>query len=123
VEITIVETDRSKADWRLEADRFVSRLAQFRQDIGRRHRHSHDQMGGAPAPHGSQGHAHRCAGSDTVVDDDRCVAFELRRRTVRTVDLPAPLDLGELTRRLFFKITEISPNFGDGLKDQAAAWG
>jgi hypothetical protein len=22
-------------------------------------------MGGAPAPHGSQGHAHRCAGGDT----------------------------------------------------------
>src|SRR5215470_17361120 len=61
-------------------------------------------MGGTLAPDGLQRHPHRRSGGDAVVNGDCRAPADFRSRAARTIDLTAPLDLGELSRRLILQI-------------------
>jgi len=78
-----------------ETHHFVYFFAQRIERICRRHRNRKHQQFGFSFARGLKRRAHRCAGCNSVVDDDRYAAFRIECRSPLKVLPPPPLDFGE----------------------------
>ena len=100
VEIGVVEADRAEA-WRgLDGDHLVGEWTQLVDRLRCSHRCGQHQPCGVSLSRCLERDAHRRAGRDPVIDDDRGSACDVDRRAPGAVNATTPLQLFKLARGL-----------------------
>jgi hypothetical protein len=96
MEILVVTADCAQSFGRRDAHRRIGLILQRRQRVGGGDRRRQHQPARAAPAHRAQGDAHRRAGRDAVIDNDRGLAGDLDRRPAGAIELPPALQLGGL---------------------------